>query len=444
MPSAHSTQKKSLNTAENRLAKWIQQLRSEDLDILNEAVQQLIAHKETALPLLLSALSEAEEEIRKNVTWVLGFIQQAEAIPILYKAMNTDSSMDVKLGASWALRQYPIKSLTPLVFTKLTPPNSFEDIAEYLESKSWKARWYSSIFLAQHLTPNLFESLKKLVMEDDNILVRCSAILSIVAYDAPEIPKLLCELLSDFDKYVKIEAASMIGLTGYQKAVPILAKLLDAYDQNVRVAATTAIGTLGNAGTIPHLAKALKDSSSLVRINAAIALFDLAQKINDKQKNIAELCLKAIRDENVYVVKNAARTLGIVGDEDTLRYIISLLKEEKRPEITSNLVQALGMFKDPRALKILGKLLQHPEWEVRFEVVGALSLIGRQAERKVYNLLIHALRDNSLMVKEQAVRALGQLGNTKAIAPLEKMKMKHPYGIVNRSISKALDRLLGI
>jgi hypothetical protein len=36
------------------------------------------------------------------------------------------------------------------------------------------------------------------------------------------------------------------------------------------------------------------------------------------------------------------------------------------------------------------------------------------------------------------------LGNRKAIAHLEKLKLQHPYGVVNKAIGMALDRLLSL
>ncbi|MEZ0371426.1 MAG: HEAT repeat domain-containing protein, partial [Candidatus Sericytochromatia bacterium] len=406
-------------------------------------VEQLSRHAVAAMPLMLEALVTAEEEIRKNLAWVLGFLRRPEAYKPLLHVLSSDSSLDVRQSASWALRQMDLAQLAALIFTKLPAPQNLEEIRNYLLSKSWKARWFCTVLLTFEQAPECLEALMQLAQSDEKTVVRCSAILTLAAYDDQRIPALLCQLLHDIDDHVKIEAATVLSLKHYRPAVPELAKQLRAYNENVRVSVVSALGALGDPAAIPHLAAALKDPADLVRINAAMALYDLAQGLKRRHATIRDLCIKALRDNNVYVVKNAARTLGLVGDEDSLRQIIALLKQETRPGILSNLIQALGMMQDARAVKVLGKLLRHESWEVRFEVMRSLGLL-RGAANEVYPLLVQGLKDPAVMVKEQAIHALGRLGNKRAIPHLEKLKLQHPYGVVNKTIAKALDRLLEI
>lgn len=425
------------------LARWIQQLKTEDLDHLNEAVQHLTRHAEVALPLLIEALQTAEEEIRKNVAWVLGFIRAPEALSILFQVMGTDSSMDVRLGASWALRQYDYRELIPVVFQKLPAPKTGDDVRGYLESKSWKARWFCVIYLGQVSPPAFQEALMERAFADEEMLIRCAAILSLAGYNTPEVTELLMRLLSQIDDHVKMEAAAMLSLKNEPAAIPELAKQLNAFNSNVRVAAISAIGALASdpQAVLPYLAQGLKDEDAFVRMNTAMAMFDVAQRYRQPHQNLKDLCLKALKDGNVYVVKNAARTLGLVGDEEALREITGLLKQEQRPEVIANLIHALGLFEDPRTFKVLAKAFKHKAWEVRFEVINALS---RLKDKRVYGLLLQGLKDPAVMVQEQAVRALGAHGNRKAIPALEKLKMQHPYGAINKSINQALDKLLSL
>lgn len=429
--------------ARQALQALILQLKTDDLDLLNETVAQLNQQADTALPLMLEALLSPEEEIRKNVAWVLGFQQRPEALKPLLHLLSSDSSVEVRLSASWSLRQMPLQALENLLFTKLDPPKTLADMQAYLDSKSWKARWYCTVRLTFEPQAECLEALTRLARRDESTVVRCSAILSLVAYNDPGITALLCELLQDIDDHVKIEAATVLSLKNQRAAIPALARQLQAYSENVRVSVVSALGALGDQAVIPHLATALNDKSDLVRINAAMALFDLAQRLKQRHTIIRELCLRALADKNLYVVKNAARTLGIVGDEAATKQVLTLLKKETRPAILGNLVQALGLMQDPRAAKPLGKLLRHDSWEVRFEVVRALGQLPG-AEREAYPLLLQSLKDPAVMVKEQAIHALGKLGNRKAIPHLEKLKLQHPYGKINKTIGKALDRLLGI
>lgn len=432
------------SAADAELQQWVLNLRTDDLDLLNQSVDWLCAHPQESVPRLLDALVRADEEIRKNAAWVLGMLRPPEALKPLFMVMSSDSSVDVRLGAAWALRQFNLQDLARLVFTKLEPPRDLADIQAYLVSKSWKARWYCCVYLNAQPVPEMTEALMQRARDsEEDVLVRCGSMLTLVGYSDPAIHELLRELVHDLNDQVKITAIAMLGLKNQRDAIPDLLRQLQAYNDNVRVAVVSALGALGNTRVAPHLAKALKDPVPLVRINAAMALYDIAQRLRKPHRNIADMCFKALKDENIYVVKNVVRTLGIVGDEDALREIISQLKDETRPAITANLVQALGLFRDPRALKTLSRLLRHPQPEVRFEVVGALLQIRGQ-RKAIYKLLLQALKDPALMVKEHAVRALGSFGEPKAMAHLEKMKLQHPYGVINKSIGKALDQLLGI
>jgi HEAT repeat protein len=190
---------------------------------------------------------------------------------------------------------------------------------------------------------------------------------------------------------------------------------------------------------IPQLLKAQEDVSDLVRINAAMALFEVVQK-GDYPFDLSTLLMPRLQaDPNPYVVRNIIRILGLVGDEDTLKHIITMLKAEKRPEVIVNLVQALGSLGGRQALKPLLRLLRHEQWEVRFQVVKALAAL---ADKRAYSALLQALQDPSMLVKEQAVYALGMLKDKRAIAHLEKLRLQHPYGNIQKAITNALDRLL--
>ena len=183
----------------------------------------------------------------------------------------------------------------------------------------------------------------------------------------------------------------------------------------------------------------LQDNSDLVRINATMALLDIAQRLRRPHAQMSRYLLKALKDKNTYVVRNAARALGVVGNENCIQDIISLLKQESKPGIVANLILALGLLGDTRAVKILCRHLRSPHWEVRFEAARAL---GELRQPQTYGALAQALKDTSLLVREQAVHALGLIGHKRAIVPLEKMKLQHPYGSINKAIGQALERLL--
>lgn len=421
------------------LHQLIQQLKSEDLEQLNSSVEQILQRGREATPVLLEYLNALDEEIRKNVAWVLGYLQDPSSVAALFRSLVQDPSMDVRLSAAWALRNFPPLDVYPHVFTKLPPPRNLDDVIAYLESKSWKARWYSSVLLSKQKVEACLPQLIQLAESDENVVVRCSAILTLISYPGPESAECLCRLLGDINDFIKIEAATVLALKNYKPALPYLLKQLQAFNENVRVSVIAALGSLGDQTAIAPLCQTLQDPSDLVRINSAMALLDIAQRLRRPHSQMVKYLLKALKDKNTYVVRNVARTLGIVGNEEAVTSIITQLKQEQNPGIISNLVLALGLLKDPRAQKILIRMLRHAHWEVRFEAAKAL---GELQEPKAYGALIQSLRDPSLLVREQVIFALSRLGNRKAIPHLEKLKLQHPYGSINKAIGIALERLL--
>ncbi len=151
----------------------IQQLKTDDLELLNQSVQDLLQIAPNILPVLIESLVSADDEIRKNIAWVLGFLQEAQTIKPLLHVMSTDANVDVRLSASWALRQMNLKLLSAVLFTKLSPPESLDDIKDYILSKSWKARWYCTVFLILYPEFELLEPLMTLARSDENVVVRC-------------------------------------------------------------------------------------------------------------------------------------------------------------------------------------------------------------------------------------------------------------------------------
>lgn len=213
-------QAEALPPESQSLQQLVQMLKSEDLEQLNNAVQMLLEQGAAATPILIEYLASVDEEIRKNVAWVLGYLRDPDSIEALFRSLLQESSLDVRLSAAWALRNFSPSEIYPYVFTKLTPPRSLEDVVYYLESKSWKARWYCSVLLSKQKIETCLPHLIRLAESDENVVVRCSAILTLASYPGSESADCLCQLVGDFNDFVKIEAASVLALKNYQPALP--------------------------------------------------------------------------------------------------------------------------------------------------------------------------------------------------------------------------------
>jgi len=102
--------------------------------------------------------------------------------------------------------------------------------------------------------------------------------------------------------------------------------------------------------------------------------------------------------------------------------LISALKDEDG-NVRRAAVEALGEFKDPRAVEPLISALEDEDWHIRLAAEAALEEINpkwretEEAKRKVPEF-ISALKDKDGNVRYRAAEALGELKDPRAVEPL--------------------------
>jgi bilin biosynthesis protein len=94
--------------------------------------------------------------------------------------------------------------------------------------------------------------------------------------------------------------------------------------------------------------------------------------------------------------------------------LIQALQYKKDWEVRRDAAMALGKIKDERAVQPLEYALIDKAEHVRGSAVRALANMGR-ADAAV---LKHFLSDESVLVRWEATRALGELGDPQAVEPL--------------------------
>ncbi|MFB3882591.1 MAG: HEAT repeat domain-containing protein [Armatimonadota bacterium] len=191
----------------------------------------------------------------------------------------------------------------------------------------------------------------------------------------PKVVAALVAALGDADDGVRIRAAMSLGEVADPSAVGPLAGLLRDGNQYVRLAAISALGRTGGQAATKALIPLLRDREGKVGAAAASALG------NAEGAEAAEALLGAARDRWWQVRRAAARGLG------------------GRPG--APLAQALV------------SLLDDPYWQVRSAAAEAL---GRSKARSAVPALIDVVRkDDDPAVRAEAVRALGQIGDRRAL-----------------------------
>jgi HEAT repeat protein len=109
-----------------------------------------------------------------------------------------------------------------------------------------------------------------------------------------------------------------------------------------------------------------------------------------------------------------------------------------RVDVRQGAAKALGEIGDERAVEPLMKALRRDSY-VRWSAVVALGKIGKSAVEP----LIGVLSDDNWRVREYAVRALGEIGDERAVEPLIKALGDWEDGGVPHDAAKEALKKLG-
>ncbi len=146
----------------------------------------------------------------------------------------------------------------------------------------------------------------------------------------------------------------------------------------------------------------LKDPDWVVRREAAITLGEMGD-----ERCVEPLC-RALRDGDWQVREVAIEGLGQIGSP-AVQQLIKLLRDW---DVRKYAIAALGKIRDERVLDPL--MLQLRNDEFKDDAINALVELGEPAVSR----LINALKDKDENVRKQAVLALGRIKNIEAIDPL--------------------------
>jgi HEAT repeat protein len=149
----------------------------------------------------------------------------------------------------------------------------------------------------------------------------------------------------------------------------------------------------------------LKDSDWVVRREAAITLGEMGD-----ERCVEPLC-KALYDGDWQVREVAVDALGQIGSPA----VEMLTKMVRDWDVRKYVIMALGKIRDERVLDPL--MLQLRSDEFKDDATNALVELGEPALER----LIKALKDKDEMVRKQAVLALGRIKHGGAVDPLIEM-----------------------
>ncbi len=220
--------------------------------------------------------------------------------------------------------------------------------------------------------------------------------------------------LKDEDWAIREEAAIALGALKDPRAVTPLVSLLRDKDRAVREAAIGALTAIGEP-SVPVLGLCLSDPLALVQEAASTVLASIAD-----ERVLAPLTA-SLRNRDWIVRMQAAKALGRIRDSRAVEPLIPLLQDPVKA-VREETAAALAAIGDAAVPSLLAALV-HSEWLMRLHAVEALGKTKSPAA--VEPLLSALFNDADTAVKEDAIRALGQIGDGRAVAYLVRV-MKEP------------------
>jgi HEAT repeat protein len=252
-----------------------------------------------------------------------------------------------------------------------------------------------------------------LAMLEDKELRRAAAEVLGQLGNTRAVPPLIAALSDDKRDIMSQVAARALGQLGDISAVPPLITALGSYYEYVRQAAAEALGQLGDGRAVPPLITVALYKDRHKEFQAVVKALG---KLGDAA---VEPLVTALNDENEAVRERAAIVLGELGDARAVEPLIAALND-KNEFVRWRAITALGQLEDAHAVEPLIAALGDKNIYVRLrayvesEVAKALGQLGNNAVVP----LIAALRDKDRSVRWTAAKALGQLGDPRAVEPL--------------------------
>jgi HEAT repeat protein len=196
----------------------------------------------------------------------------------------------------------------------------------------------------------------------------------------------------------------MLGTLRDPRAVVPLVSVLRDGDRAVRDAAIGALLAIGEPA-VTTLGVCLSDPVLSVQELASSVLATIADA------RVLTPLMAALKSPDWIVRMHAAKALGRIKDPGAIAPLVLLLQDSVKAvrEETSAALAAIG----EAALSSLLAALTHPEWLVRLHAVEAL---GKTRSPEAVNPLLSVLfNDRDAAVREDVVRALGQIGDARAV-----------------------------
>ena len=423
----------------SRLEKAIGHLKNDDPSVRYLAVGELQKlDDEGTVPHLLTALNDGDARVVRRAIGVLGDRGDAQAIyPLIVKL--ADWNPLVWMSASNALIKIGLPAVEPLIsllnhknpelikraaliLGEVGTRQAADPLMKLLRHPSVAVRMTAATALGR---VKVIRSIPILIgaLEDEDPRVQYEAAKALYQY-RPYSIELLMESLESSNEDMVINAISVLAKIGTPEVIKVLGALNDHPSGVVRMEAVRGLGEIGDEKAAEFLVNSLKDDFRTVQNLAADYLVKMGP-------GAVELLAAALEDEDMVLVKNAALTLGRIGDERAILPLIDILSSNSMIDRQAA-ASVLGMLGDPWAIQPLIDALRSNNTELSWYATEALVKIGGESATP----LITVLGDDELHMRVAANLILLNLGSLVIEPLIEALKRK------DKTIRESAEHLL--
>jgi HEAT repeat protein len=390
----------------------------------NQAKEELIAIGKPATLPLCAVLIEKSQWRRLMAVEALTEIRDPRAFDTLLRTLQTDSSTVVRGQAAEALGELRDAEAVPYLIAAL----KIRDLAPHTRSPAWSAGQAAEA-LGKIGDPRAIPALLPLLGSRDCFQASQfgGTHSPLGAEAAKALGKLsgaaepLMQLLDSRAPRVRVDAAKALGVMKEQRAVPLLLRCLSNDkalqaetwwlfdDTNPNRAAIKALGEIGDKqATLPLLekldVKLIQDGKGVPEFYSDI--IEALGKIGDPQAVPTLIQLLSTRHP---LRETSMIALAHIRTPEVVDPLLDELQRGKQFRVTSEIIKAMGLMREIRALPALQQFLKE-------EDIGddAAVAIGQMDS----TFLISLLKDENRQVRRSVVDGLGETGGDQAIEVL--------------------------
>lgn len=260
------------------------------------------------------------------------------------------------------------------------------------------------------------------------------------------------QLRHDTDVMGRVRAARELREYKGEESVGALEAVIYGQDfWAVRMAAALTLGEIGSARARDILINAYRCSDDArVRRGAVWALGRIAKEQRDEA--VLDVLHAAVDDRSYFVGVAAIRALAHAGGDRAYDILNTALTRDSWQEVLRAAVfHGLGQAKEKRGVDLA---LRHSRYgeavPVRLAAIAALGALGKELHKekaddrtadRVVDHLIELLKDKSIRARVASVRALGKIGNPRALQPLREAEQRECLDQMRAALMDAIAAL---